>query len=89
MIERINEHSSQEQKYYSRAVQSPFGQKVFSFYTNTSKQIGDIHEEARRIADTHKTAGTGTNAEPAAPTTTATSGTDEKATGTTTAPTVV
>ncbi|KAA1473728.1 hypothetical protein DENSPDRAFT_840204 [Dentipellis sp. KUC8613] len=37
--------------YYSRALASTFGQKVRSFYTTTSKQIQDIHEEARRIAD--------------------------------------
>jgi hypothetical protein len=29
---------------------SEWGQKVKNFYTNTSKQITDIHEEARRIA---------------------------------------
>ncbi|THH15328.1 hypothetical protein EUX98_g9483 [Antrodiella citrinella] len=42
--------------YYSKALASPLGQSVFSFYTTTSKQILDIHEEARRIADTHKAA---------------------------------
>jgi len=36
--------------YYARALSSPFGQRVRSFYTTTSKQILDIHEEARRIA---------------------------------------
>ncbi|KAL7279698.1 hypothetical protein PYCCODRAFT_1452231 [Trametes coccinea BRFM310] len=40
--------------YYARALSSPFGQKVKSFYTSTSKQVLDIHEEARRIAETHK-----------------------------------
>jgi len=40
--------------YYSRALGSPLGQRVRSFYTSTSKQILDIHEEARRIADEHK-----------------------------------
>ncbi|KAF9046487.1 hypothetical protein BJ165DRAFT_1527575 [Panaeolus papilionaceus] len=42
--------------YYSRALASPFGQKVAAFYTDTSKQIQDIHEEARRIADQEKKA---------------------------------
>jgi len=40
--------------YYTRALSSPLGQHVRSFYTSTSKQILDIHEEARRIADEHK-----------------------------------
>jgi len=40
--------------YYSRALSSNFGQRVRAFYTTTSKQIFDIHEEARRIADEHK-----------------------------------
>ncbi|KDQ08303.1 hypothetical protein BOTBODRAFT_179937 [Botryobasidium botryosum FD-172 SS1] len=42
--------------YYTRAISSPFGQKVLSFYSTTSKQAIDIHEEARRIADTHRAA---------------------------------
>ena len=37
-------------QYYSRALSSPFGLKVKAFYTTTSKQVLDIHEEARRIA---------------------------------------
>ncbi|KAF8742295.1 hypothetical protein AX14_005465 [Amanita brunnescens Koide BX004] len=40
--------------YYARAITSPWGQKVKTFYTTTAKQIQDIHEEARRIADQHK-----------------------------------
>ncbi|KAF9561338.1 hypothetical protein CPC08DRAFT_817758 [Agrocybe pediades] len=40
--------------YYLRAISSPFGQKVKAFYTDTSKQVFDIHEEARRIADQEK-----------------------------------
>lgn len=41
-------------EYYSRAISSPLGQKVRSFYTSTSKQVLDIHEEARRISTAHK-----------------------------------
>jgi hypothetical protein len=41
--------------YYIRAYSSPFGQKVKKFYTDTSKQVLDIHEEARRIANQEKT----------------------------------
>ncbi|KAI0643073.1 hypothetical protein C8Q79DRAFT_981454 [Trametes meyenii] len=40
--------------YYTRALSSPFGQKVKAFYTSTSKQVFDIHEEARRISETQK-----------------------------------
>ncbi|KIJ60280.1 hypothetical protein HYDPIDRAFT_161149 [Hydnomerulius pinastri MD-312] len=36
-------------EYYSKALSSPFGQSVLSFYTNTSKQVVDIHQEAIRI----------------------------------------
>lgn len=43
-------------QYYSKALGTPFGQKVRAFYTTTSKQIQDIHEEARRIADENKAA---------------------------------
>jgi hypothetical protein len=51
-------HKLRTKQYYSKAVASPFGQQVFSFYTTTSKQILDIHAEARRIADQHKAPGT-------------------------------
>ncbi|KAF8823516.1 hypothetical protein HHX47_DHR10000148 [Lentinula edodes] len=41
-------------EYYTKALGSPFGKKVFEFYTSTSKQVLDIHEEAKRIHSTHK-----------------------------------
>jgi hypothetical protein len=41
-------------QYYARALGSPFGQRVRAFYTSTSKQVQDIHEEARRISTVHK-----------------------------------
>jgi len=40
--------------YYSKAISSQWGQKVLDFYTKTSKQVIDIHEEARRIAHQEK-----------------------------------
>ncbi|EJD50578.1 hypothetical protein AURDEDRAFT_112188 [Auricularia subglabra TFB-10046 SS5] len=59
--------------YYEQAIQSPLGQKVLSFYTTTTKQVVDIHEEARRIADAHKqhpaTTEAAADPAPAAPTT--------------------
>jgi len=47
-------YSKTASDYYSKALSSPFGQKVKFFYTTTSKQILDIHEEARHLADLHK-----------------------------------
>jgi len=40
--------------YYTSALASPLGQRVRDFYTTTSKQVHDIHEEARRIANENK-----------------------------------
>ncbi|KAG6903282.1 hypothetical protein C0995_000177 [Termitomyces sp. Mi166 len=40
--------------FYAKAIASPLGQKVRSFYTSTTKRVQDIHEEARRIAEQHK-----------------------------------
>ncbi|QRV92308.1 RNA recognition motif protein [Ceratobasidium sp. AG-Ba] len=60
-------YSAKAQNYYTKAIQSPFGQKVYAFYTSTSKQVLDIHEEAKRIAsDTKSTSATpGSPAKPA------------------------
>ncbi|KAI0930748.1 hypothetical protein AcV7_004848 [Taiwanofungus camphoratus] len=76
-IDEQKGYSKQATDYYARALSSPLGQKVKAFYTTTSKQILDIHEEARRIAATHKashgsaptatSAGTGTAAPPLDP----------------------
>jgi hypothetical protein len=41
-------------KYYTKMLASPIGQQIRDFYTNTSKQVLDIHAEARRIAEEHK-----------------------------------
>ena len=43
-----------EKQYYLKAISSPLGQRVRAFYTESSKQVQDIHEEARRIADHEK-----------------------------------
>lgn len=40
---------NQAPQYYSKALASPLGQSVLSFYTSTKKQVRDIHEEALRI----------------------------------------
>jgi hypothetical protein len=36
--------------YYSKAIGTGVGQRVHSFYTTTTKQVLDVHEEAKRIA---------------------------------------
>jgi len=36
-------------QYYEQAIASQIGQRVKRFYTETSKQVYDIHEEARHI----------------------------------------
>jgi hypothetical protein len=43
-------------QYYSKALSSPLGSKVRDFYTQTHKQVMDIHEEARRLAAEQKAA---------------------------------
>ncbi|KZP18377.1 hypothetical protein FIBSPDRAFT_893546 [Athelia psychrophila] len=40
--------------YYSKAAASPISGRMFSFYTTASKQILELHTEARRIADEAK-----------------------------------
>jgi hypothetical protein len=42
-------------QYYTLALNTSFGKKVQTFYTDTSKHVLDIHEEARRLAGWHKT----------------------------------
>ncbi|CEL62686.1 Protein vip1 OS=Schizosaccharomyces pombe (strain 972 / ATCC 24843) GN=vip1 PE=1 SV=1 [Rhizoctonia solani AG-1 IB] len=49
-IDEQKGYSKQASSYYERAINSPFGQKVLAFYSSTSKQVLDIHEEAKRIA---------------------------------------
>ena len=41
-------------QYYLKAISSPWGQRVRVFYTDTFKQVQDIHEEARRIVEHEK-----------------------------------
>ncbi|KAJ5637109.1 hypothetical protein N7490_006988 [Penicillium lividum] len=37
--------------YFEKALEHPHGQKLRSFYMETDKQVRDIHNEARRLAD--------------------------------------
>ena len=51
--------------YFEKAVNTPTGQKLASFYTQSNKQVQDIHAEARRLADLKgsKVGGPGTSKE--------------------------
>jgi len=57
-------YSKQASSYYERAINSPLGQKVLAFYSSTSKQVLDIHEEAKRIAAETKPAAPGSPDKP-------------------------
>lgn len=37
--------------YFEKALNTPTGQRLATFYTQTDKQVRDIHNEARRLAD--------------------------------------
>jgi RNA recognition motif-containing protein len=43
--------------YYEKAAGTPSGQKLVNFYTQTARQVQDIHAEARRLADLKKEEG--------------------------------
>ncbi|PMD48458.1 hypothetical protein L207DRAFT_414465 [Hyaloscypha variabilis F] len=43
--------------YYEKAAGTPTGQKLVNFYTQSSRQVQDIHAEARRLADLKKQEG--------------------------------
>jgi RNA recognition motif-containing protein len=75
--------SNKATEYYQVALGSSFGQKVREFYTTTSKQVVDIHEEAKRIASTQ------TPAQSAAPTAATNDPTITATAPATNAPTVV
>jgi len=49
-IDEQHHITTQAKDYYTRAINSPFGQKVFTFYTELTKQVSDVHDEAKRIA---------------------------------------
>jgi len=55
---RANSLLSGLTSYYEKAASTPTGQKIVDFYTQTSRQVVDIHNEARRLADLKKQEGT-------------------------------
>lgn len=49
--------------YFEKALGTPTGQKLASFYTQSDKQVRDIHAEARRLADLKSGKASGSSAE--------------------------
>lgn len=52
--ERANSFLTGITTYFEKASNNPTGQKVVDFYTASSRQVQDIHKEARRLADLKK-----------------------------------
>jgi len=57
VTQRANSLLSGLTSYYEKAAGTPSGQKLVNFYTQTSRQVQDIHNEARRLADLKKQEG--------------------------------
>lgn len=51
IVKNISSLVNWSQQYYEKALKSKQGSKVMEFYTSTSKQVLDVHSEARRIAE--------------------------------------
>jgi len=51
---KVNSLLSGLTSYYEKAAGTPTGQKLVNFYTQGSRQVADIHNEARRLADIKK-----------------------------------
>ena len=47
--------------YFEKALGTPTGQKLANFYTQSDKQVRDIHNEARRLADLKSKAAKGSS----------------------------
>jgi hypothetical protein len=50
--------------YFDKAVNTPTGQRLRGFYEQGQKQVLDVHNEARHLADLKKQHGSGLKAEP-------------------------
>ncbi|KAI9746688.1 MAG: hypothetical protein M1818_000402 [Claussenomyces sp. TS43310] len=51
---RVNSLLSGLTSYYEKAAETPTGKKLVNFYTQSQRQVIDIHNEARRLADIKK-----------------------------------
>jgi hypothetical protein len=52
--QKANTFFSGLNSFYEKAAGTETGQKVVNFYTQTSRQVQDIHAEARRLAHIKK-----------------------------------
>ncbi|KAF7549378.1 hypothetical protein G7046_g8368 [Stylonectria norvegica] len=52
--QRANNLFSGLSSYFEKATNTPTGQKVVQFYTDSSRQVQEVHAEARRLADLKK-----------------------------------
>lgn len=51
IIDKANSTWRGLNSYFEKALGTPTGQKLVNFYTQSDKQVRDIHAEARRLAD--------------------------------------
>ncbi|KAK3682399.1 hypothetical protein B0T22DRAFT_282586 [Podospora appendiculata] len=51
---RANSLLSGLSSYFEKAIDTPTGKKIASFYTTGQRQVSDIHNEARRLAELKK-----------------------------------
>jgi len=52
--DKVKETAGGLMRYFENALDTPTGKRVRTFYDDSSKQIMDIHTEARRLADERK-----------------------------------
>lgn len=65
--------------YFDQALNTPTGQKLRNFYTSGEKQVLDVHNEARHLAELKKGKAADAGAPSTGETSTSTSSTTEKA----------
>ncbi|KFA75676.1 hypothetical protein S40288_06168 [Stachybotrys chartarum IBT 40288] len=54
ITQRANTFLSGLSSYFEKATNTPTGKKIVQFYTDGSKQVQEVHAEARRLADLKK-----------------------------------
>lgn len=54
ITQRANSFLTGISSYFEKASNTPTGQKIVNFYTNSSRQVQDIHAEAQRLAELKK-----------------------------------
>lgn len=54
LTQRANTFFTGVSSYFEKASNTPTGQKIVKFYTDSEKQVREVHAEARRLADLKK-----------------------------------